>query len=297
MPTVTSPQSVQAKPLKPLFGLSDETAPTGLRASLTWSGVSHGILIGLVVLASWVWPKPMVKPVPDMTFTLVNNPSKTLPDHADAKGDKPQLAGGKRVQNVLPVMPQRVILPTEENNPTADSLPTVKERPQPIEKTPDKQADMLLKQPDKPVPTAQTLVKPDDPPDNATSSLPTTTTNPMSTDTASSIGTEPTEQLAVSPDKMAPYFMDLKKTLSAHWQPPRGENSLRVIAQFTIQADGQITDIEIKESSGDAATDEAARKALETSSPLAALPTDWGVSSVPILFRFDYSVFGKSRPK
>jgi TonB family protein len=248
-----------------------------LRRGLSWSGLAHGVLLMLVAALCLFWPKPVVTVVPDMTFTLVKNPSKTLPPKTDAKGDKPQLAGGKQRQ-LQRAAPKAAVKPVSIHPPAAakaksfikSSLVTPKKTMIPIAAKP---ADPLLQAQNQP----QVL--------------------PNSSPAESSPGAEPTEQLAVSPDKMAPYFDDLKKNLSSRWFPPRGESSLRVVTQFVIQADGQITDIQIKESSGDPATDEAARQALEASSPLTPLPTDWGVSNVPILFSFDYTVFGKSRAK
>lgn len=63
-----------------------------------------------------------------------------------------------------------------------------------------------------------------------------------------------------------------------------------VTIRFTIQRDGRITDITILNSSGVPPYDQAARKAIELSSPLKALPADFPKSSERVTCMFYYNM-------
>lgn len=103
------------------------------------------------------------------------------------------------------------------------------------------------------------------------------------------------EGVSVKSVEFGPYMAELKRRLSRNWRPPRGEETRRVVLKFEIARDGTLKSLEVDESSGEAVADQAAMNAVEVSAPFRPLPPAFSGSSVPILFTFDYTVYGASR--
>jgi len=84
----------------------------------------------------------------------------------------------------------------------------------------------------------------------------------------------------------APYMASMKKTIQTKWLPPHGPTAKTIVAVFSIQKDGTISDPEIVESSGNAPVDQSAMKALADASPLPPLPNG-SPKRVQIRYKFD----------
>jgi periplasmic protein TonB len=100
--------------------------------------------------------------------------------------------------------------------------------------------------------------------------------------------------VAVMQSLMGPYMSEIKRRLTRNWHPPRGENTQVVVLLFEIARDGTLNKVEVNTSSGDTIVDEAAIDAVKISAPFKALPEGFTAESVPILFTFDYTVYGSS---
>ncbi len=100
--------------------------------------------------------------------------------------------------------------------------------------------------------------------------------------------------VAVMQSLMGPYMSEIKRRLTRNWHPPRGENTQVVVLLFEIAKDGTLTKVEVNTSSGETIVDEAAIEAVKLSAPFKALPEGFTAESVPILFTFDYTVYGSS---
>ncbi len=76
------------------------------------------------------------------------------------------------------------------------------------------------------------------------------------------------------PDFTYGYYLNRVVTsISGNWmRPPVGSGISQAIFYFRIQRDGEITDLRLSESSTSERFDEAARRAIESSSPLPPLP-------------------------
>ncbi|HNH74276.1 MAG TPA: TonB family protein [Candidatus Obscuribacter sp.] len=85
------------------------------------------------------------------------------------------------------------------------------------------------------------------------------------------------------------YMKDMKKSIQAKWQPPKGIAQKTIVAVFSIQRNGNIVEADIVESSGDAGIDQAAMKALKDASPLAPLPKG-APAHVQVRYKFDWKV-------
>jgi TonB family protein len=62
------------------------------------------------------------------------------------------------------------------------------------------------------------------------------------------------------------------------------------VAEFSIYKDGSVKDIKIVQTSGNVSMDNSALRALMTSNPMPALPSDYGKSYVTVTFDFDLSM-------
>lgn len=99
---------------------------------------------------------------------------------------------------------------------------------------------------------------------------------------------------AVKQVDFGPYMRDLQRRIKANWNPPKGNESKRVVLLFSIAKDGRLLGVKVSKSSGLQAADRAAISAVQVSAPFKPLPSDYKKSSVDIEFTFDYSVFGVS---
>jgi len=100
---------------------------------------------------------------------------------------------------------------------------------------------------------------------------------------------------AIKEPDFGPYMRDLQQKIKRNWEPPKGEESRRVVILFTIARDGRLLSKKIVKSSGLSNADKAAMSAVELSAPFKPLPAEYRESSVDIQFTFDYNVFSARR--
>ena len=92
------------------------------------------------------------------------------------------------------------------------------------------------------------------------------------------------------------YVESVKRRIQSNWlqntidPAVRQARVARVMAQFTIYKDGTVKDIKIIQTSGNASLDNSGLRALYSSNPMPALPSDYGKSSVSVTFDFDLSM-------
>ena len=99
---------------------------------------------------------------------------------------------------------------------------------------------------------------------------------------------------AVKQPDFGPYMRDLQRRIKANWNPPKGNESKRVVLLFSIAKDGKLLGVRVAKSSGLKVADDAAISAVKLTAPFKPLPAEYKKSSVDIQFTFDYSVFGVS---
>ena len=92
-----------------------------------------------------------------------------------------------------------------------------------------------------------------------------------------------------------PYMRELQRKIKLNWDPPKGNESKRVVLLFKIAKDGRLLTCRVLKSSGLQSADAAALKAVELTAPFKPLPADYRGQSIDIQFTFDYNVFGASR--
>lgn len=91
-----------------------------------------------------------------------------------------------------------------------------------------------------------------------------------------------------------PYMRELQRRIKMNWDPPKGNESKRVVLLFKIARDGRLLSVRVFKSSGVPNADRAALSAVELTAPFKPLPPDFRGSSIDIQFTFDYNVFGAS---
>ena len=92
-----------------------------------------------------------------------------------------------------------------------------------------------------------------------------------------------------------PYMRELQRRIKMNWDPPKGNESKRVVLLFKIAKDGRLLSCKVNKSSGLQSADQAALKAVELTAPFRPLPADFKGQSIDIQFTFDYNVFNASR--
>ncbi len=92
-----------------------------------------------------------------------------------------------------------------------------------------------------------------------------------------------------------PYMRELQRRIKMNWDPPKGNESKRVVLLFKIAKDGRLLSCRVNKSSGLPSADQAALKAVELTAPFRPLPGDFKGQSIDIQFTFDYNVFNASR--
>ena len=100
---------------------------------------------------------------------------------------------------------------------------------------------------------------------------------------------------AIKEPDFGPYMRELQRRIKMNWDPPKGNESKRVILLFKIAKDGRLLSVRVSKSSGIQAADKAAIGAVEMTAPFKPLPPEFKGQSVDIQFTFDYNVFGASR--
>ena len=99
---------------------------------------------------------------------------------------------------------------------------------------------------------------------------------------------------AIAEPDFGPYMRELQRRIKMNWDPPKGNESKRVVLLFKIARDGRLLSCSVSKSSGLASADNAAMQAVKLTAPFKPLPANFKGSSVDIQFTFDYNVFGGS---
>lgn len=97
---------------------------------------------------------------------------------------------------------------------------------------------------------------------------------------------------ALKEPNFAPYMRELQSRIKYNWDPPKGNESKRVVLMFRIAKNGQLLSNRVSKSSGLPAADRAALNAVQLTAPFRPLPVEFKGQYIDIQFTFDYNVFG-----
>ena len=99
---------------------------------------------------------------------------------------------------------------------------------------------------------------------------------------------------AIKEPDFGPYMRELQRRIKMNWDPPKGNESKRVVLMFKIAKDGRLLSCSVFKSSGLPNADKAAINAVQATAPFRPLPAEFKGQSIDIQFTFDYNVFGAS---
>lgn len=99
---------------------------------------------------------------------------------------------------------------------------------------------------------------------------------------------------AIREPDFGPYMRELQRRIKMNWDPPKGNESKRVVLLFKIAKDGRLLSCNVYKSSGLPSCDSAAINAVQSTAPFRPLPPEFKGESIDIHFTFDYNVFGAS---
>lgn len=97
---------------------------------------------------------------------------------------------------------------------------------------------------------------------------------------------------AVREPDFGPYMRELQRRIKMNWEPPKGNESKRVVLLFKIAKDGRLLSVSVFKSSGLQNVDQAAINAVKVAAPFRALPPEYRGQNIDIQFTFDYNVYG-----
>jgi len=100
---------------------------------------------------------------------------------------------------------------------------------------------------------------------------------------------------AIREPDFGPYMRELQRKIKMNWEPPKGNESKRVVLLFKIAKDGRLLSCRVFKSSGLPNADKAAQNAVHLAAPFKPLPPEYKGSSIDIQFTFDYNVFGATK--
>ncbi|WP_026732578.1 energy transducer TonB [Fischerella sp. PCC 9605] len=89
------------------------------------------------------------------------------------------------------------------------------------------------------------------------------------------------------------YLDQLRQLVKQQWIPGFSHSSRRTVLHFTVNRSGQVSSLQIAQSSGFSVTDEAALNAIQRSAPFAPLPAGYKSDYIHIQFTFDINVYGE----
>jgi len=96
---------------------------------------------------------------------------------------------------------------------------------------------------------------------------------------------------AVKEPDFGPYMRELQRRIKRNWEPPKGNESKRVVVLFRVSRDGRLLSLRVMKSSGVSEADKAAISAVELTAPFSPLPPEYKGNDIDIQFTFDYNVF------
>lgn len=97
---------------------------------------------------------------------------------------------------------------------------------------------------------------------------------------------------AIKEPDFGPWMSELQRRIKSNWDPPKGNESKRVVLAFKVSKDGRLLELKIATSSGVRVADQAALSAVQLTAPFRPLPAEFRKPSIDIQFTFDYNVFG-----
>jgi len=250
--------------------------PGGLPATATVSLVVHAAVLGALIFGSTRWMSHALdndKPV--MTISLGG--ANTGPDNGGMNA-----IGARAVQTTEPAPKPEALRAPAAKVPEM-TVPLPKAAPVKAAKAPPKDLENIVKLPDA---RGRTLARGEEinnSPAVAVTGARGQGFGGLSTGGGSGLG----EKLDVGDFCCPDYIVLMNQRIDANWNK-RQEVGGQVVVKFTIQRDGRLIEPMIERTSGVAALDSAARRAIEVTRQLPALPAAYTNPSLTIHLTFEF---------
>lgn len=241
------------------------SAPRGFGIALGWALALHGTVLAVFMLAG--------RPQASKPFEFV--PVQVMPLQA-LGSPKPPAAAKPRASERAPLKPAE---PPPKPEPTpAKTAPVV---PSPAQKPPSTTS--------RPAPQAPQVAKPQPSPEpDAPSEAGSTRQGSAQGHEAGTAALGSARIEGVDPDFTYDYYLDrMLALISAQWTRPSTQGDIKATLRFTVQKTGEISELELAESSGFNAFDLSAMRAVQNASPLPRLPASYkrGMLRVTLIVR------------
>lgn len=249
---------------------SRKQEPGGLRKTAAISFAAHALIFAVLALVPGVMPATAERPRVVMSISLGGAPGP--------KTGGTQMLGGRNIQAAVPSAAPEVL-----RNPPPSVTPPKMTLPDPRQQKPR-------------TPTTKPAPSSKDPKGTATGRGFETQTGTARVDTGakgrgfglSSGGMGGDGGVQVDVNFCCPeYLIDLRDRIRRNWNE-RQSAAGQVVMRFVIQRNGQLTDIEVYTSSGNAVLDLTAQRALVNTKAVAPLPAGYTERELPVRLRFDY---------
>ncbi|WP_334885588.1 energy transducer TonB family protein [Nostoc sp.] len=89
------------------------------------------------------------------------------------------------------------------------------------------------------------------------------------------------------------YLKQLQQQVKQQWLPEVSQSSRRTVLNFTVNRSGQLSNLQLAQTSGFSVTDQAALNAIQRAAPFAPLPTGYTSNHIDIQFTFNINVYGQ----
>ncbi|MFA6988698.1 MAG: TonB C-terminal domain-containing protein [Candidatus Gastranaerophilaceae bacterium] len=87
-----------------------------------------------------------------------------------------------------------------------------------------------------------------------------------------------------------PYISNLQRRIKRNWIPPKGNENKKVVLFLRISKEGKLLILNVKDTSLNPDTDNAAISAIKKAMPFRALPTDFRENYLDLVFTFDFNI-------
>jgi len=255
-----------------------EIANDKLSRFIGMSAVLHGALFAGVVFAPILFPAQQTASWGTSTMTgmkvgsVSNLPGIPLPSppvvHEDAKGNDSDTLNP--IEAVAPKPVDKVPSAAEIKIPSTTNKP----------------------EPKKPAPTKVARGKPEPEAPAPTNAIPGAAGGQVALPYGSQSGTASTATFGDGSfgTRFPEYVNAMTNAIQRQWQKPAGvPPGTKVYVTFTIAKRGQVSEVDVQESSGVGPMDSSAKRAVMAASPLPSLPAAYSGSSIDVRFYFEYT--------
>ena len=90
---------------------------------------------------------------------------------------------------------------------------------------------------------------------------------------------------------LGPYFAEVRRKVKRNWKPSRPNDTKQTVLTFSIQSNGQISGLQVTQSSGSDQIDRESLAAVQNAAPFAAIPTELNYPQLNVEFNFNLYIY------